>query len=324
MEIVTGYAEKIEGVVVKCCDGHRSSDLHAMIEDIDYVLKSLRIPVLNAMNPLKRDDFTRLENRLAKKLNKIAGESSEEIVTAIRNLIGDVDLQKPETIEQFVAGSKDLLKGMDKKIAKDVQPVLATGIDDMYRLTRQSQINQLFSQKRIKSKGDFSPFGARDEQVVDLLTRSQNVYVSHGVGNQIKNFNARSKDVLSDALRQGMSQKQVQKELLKEFGGNVASKEYWDVYSSAWLNKTRNWANLELFNEAGFEQYEILEAMDERTCPICLQMNGKTFSVRKQIGIMERVAENPDPDFLVEKTPWMTIRTDEDGNKIAGDRKSVV
>jgi SPP1 gp7 family putative phage head morphogenesis protein len=33
------------------------------------------------------------------------------------------------------------------------------------------------------------------------------------------------------------------------------------------------------YEEAGLDEYEILSAHDERTCPICSKMNGKHFKL---------------------------------------------
>ena len=33
------------------------------------------------------------------------------------------------------------------------------------------------------------------------------------------------------------------------------------------------------YEEAGLDEYEILSAQDERTCPICSKLNGKRFKL---------------------------------------------
>lgn len=44
------------------------------------------------------------------------------------------------------------------------------------------------------------------------------------------------------------------------------------------------------YEEAGLDEYEILSAHDERTCPICSKMNGKRFKIAEMV-----VGENAPP-----------------------------
>lgn len=308
----------------QCLTAHgveKISNYGTIIEEIDYVLKSLNVRVMKVLNPLDQADFVKLEARLARKLRVLSKNVRSESVKEITELIKKVDLSNPQTIRGFVKGSTEALKGLDKATAKELAPVLRESIKDMYTMTKKRQADELFSQKKIASKGKVSTFGTRDKQVVKLMNKNQAIYVKSGVRKQIDNFDERSKKIFSDALREGKTRKQVQKDLTKAFGNTVNDPKYWNIVASAQLNRARNWSNLEAFKQAGIDEYEVLAVMDERTSVVCKEMNGKTFSVARQINILESVAGNPDPDALVERTPWLTTRKNEDGNDIVGIRR---
>ena len=58
--------------------------------------------------------------------------------------------------------------------------------------------------------------------------------------------------------------------------------------------------------EAGIAEYEILAMGDERTCPICGEMNGKKFSVAQTREVIDKVLDIKDPEKFKEAMPWQT------------------
>jgi hypothetical protein len=58
--------------------------------------------------------------------------------------------------------------------------------------------------------------------------------------------------------------------------------------------------------EAGFTEYEILAMMDERTCAICGEMNGRVFSVSETRKVINSVLDIQDPKAFKAAMPWQS------------------
>ncbi len=309
-----------------CCNHHMDeiaflAESDRIIDEIDVILDGLRVPIEKALNPLKQRDFVRLEARLARKLRRAFKNSAGDDIKAIQKLIRQVNLNKPETIERFVRESSKALKGLERAVAKDLAPIMEAAIEDMYKTSKVAQINQLFSKKRIKSKGDIATFGTKDVTQVEILQQNQNIYIQEGYKTQISNFDVRSKKILSQAAEEGLDQRSTGRLLQNAFGNTVDNPKYWDMVGSSWMNRTRNISSLQTFDDGGFDEYEILAVVDERTSQICKQMNGKRFSIKKQLRIETKATEGEELDSLTKKTPWLTTRQGEDGDVTIGVKR---
>lgn len=309
---------------VKCCCSDDILAQFDMVDDIDYVLNQLGFnPIQKALNPHDLEDFKKYEARYVRALRAAYKGGSKDYIKELNAAIKKVDPSIPSTIEDFVKTSSKVLGEMSKETAKQVYPVLDASIEDMYTVSRQSQINILFDKGAINSRKEFSAFGTRDTQVVEMMTRNSQVFVQSGIENMTENFGFRAKDIIAQGLEEGWSRKTIASKLSNASEMTVENEQYWNVVGNNYANRSRNWANLEVFDEVGFEEYEVLAVMDERTSPICVQMNGKRFSIRKQIDIMERASKADSLEEYTSKLPWLTSRKGEDDNiEIGVQRKS--
>lgn len=296
-----------------CCPGHvkeieLEQDFGRIVNDIDYILDKLRVPVSKALNPLKQRDFVRWEAKVARKLKGAFRETGADEVKKVTSLIRQVDLARPETIERFVKQVSDELKGLERGVAKKVVPVLEVAIEDMYKASKVAAVDLMYARKLVDSKDQLKVFGSRDERAVELLNKHQHSFIKDGFADQIGTFNGRVRGVLSQGIEEGWTRDRITEKLMKSFGATVADESYWNVVSSAWMNRTRNWANLETMSQADIAEYEVLEMMDERTCPICKAMDGKRFSVKKQLSVLEKASESSSLDEMKTASPWLTTR----------------
>lgn len=312
-----------------CCQHHNeevfdfSKQLASVIAECNYVLNKLHVTVLKAANPFKRGEFVRYESDLISQLRKAFGKVAGDEVGKIKSLIKNVNLNKPETIEKFVKQTIEELRGLERGVAREIVPILEQSVREMYGLAKVAKVKELFNSGNLTGdKKKYDAFGGRDERVVDMIHKHQTYWVQEGVRNQIKNFDVRMRNALSEGLEKGWTSKDMGGELERLFGNTVNDPSYWNVVSSAWMNRTRNWSALEIMNEAGIERYVIIEAMDERTCPICENMNGKEFSVKKQINTLEKVANSEDSEDLRYMTPWLTTRKGDKDEVEIGYRRS--
>lgn len=97
-------------------------------------------------------------------------------------------------------------------------------------------------------------------------------------------------------------------EQLKENVGKVLGNshyEYWDIAASAMLVRARGFGNVFGMEEAQIKEYEIFAMLDEGTCQICKEMDGRRFAVAEAAKACRRVMEMTDPKEIKEAMPWM-------------------
>ena len=88
------------------------------------------------------------------------------------------------------------------------------------------------------------------------------------------------------------------------FADEIGSYKYWDVVASSALVRSRSFGAVAGMEEAGILDYEILAMGDERTCPICEEMNGKVFSVAVARDLINKVLDIDDPEAFKQALPW--------------------
>ena len=85
---------------------------------------------------------------------------------------------------------------------------------------------------------------------------------------------------LVDCVSRGVSKDELVKTLMETF--NVGYRKA-DRIARTELSYVQNKAAMNKYEEAGLDEYEILAAHDERTCPICGKMNGKRFKIKDMV-----------------------------------------
>lgn len=302
-------AEKLQQKVACAC----FSPAHQMLKDIDEVADHLEIDLLKAADPLNDRDYLKMEAKAVRKIQKAYKGASKKDLGKIKKAIKAIDPSKPSTIKKFVKVTNDVLETLPVKAAEEIAPVLEETTSDMYKATKKSQLGKMVDKGNLKRGHGLNPFGTRDEQVVEMLNKNNEIFINEGISTQIESFSARSHKLLEVGLEDGLSRKALTKQLNGAFGNTINNPHYWDIVGSSYMNRSRNWANLETFSEVGFEDYEILAILDERTSDVCKGLNGKRFSIKKQIQILEKASQSSDLGEFTSKLPWLSTRKGEDG-----------
>lgn len=314
------YAEGINKASL-CCISDEHILANEFLSEADEIFKALKVDVYKALDPLDQVDFLKLEARAVRSIQKAFKDLTKQENEYLKQLISRIDPEVPATIEEFVNFSKITLDSLPGKAASKLSPILTDIVLEMYMATRASKINDLFNKEILTTKGKINRFGTRDEQVVEMMNRNNRIFINEGVRATIDRFEVRSKKILSNALEQGVPRKQLAKQMNVAFGSTVNNEHYWNIVGSSYVNRSRNWANLEVFNELDIEEYEILAVLDERTSSVCRAMNGKRFSVQKQIKMLERATEAESLDEFTKKVPWLSTKKKEDGIIEVGIRR---
>ena len=83
-------------------------------------------------------------------------------------------------------------------------------------------------------------------------------------------------------------------------GGKVAA----DLGASLTTSRLVSLGFLSEAQKAGASKYQVDEVLDDRTCPVCEYMNGKTFDVDDQFGRIVQQLSAADPQALKDLAPW--------------------
>lgn len=88
-----------------------------------------------------------------------------------------------------------------------------------------------------------------------------------------------------------------------KYSGNIA--EYSRILTSNVANRVRNFSGLSAMNDAGLERYQIAAVRDRRTSEICIEMDGRIFTVNSGVGLMNRMNDAETPEELKAIHPWV-------------------
>lgn len=77
-----------------------------------------------------------------------------------------------------------------------------------------------------------------------------------------------------------------------------------DIGANLNTSKVINYGFLSQANKKKVTMYQVTEVLDDRTCPVCEIMHGRTFSVKPQLDLLGKVLASNDPEVAKELTPW--------------------
>lgn len=268
------------------------------LEAIGYILKYLFFPV---RKEVPHDKVLKLELKLSSKL------------------LGAWD-QKTRAVISQVA---ELLAGLDHRPTKeDMQVVLDLVADELG-----PRFGALTTEEVIKIVGEAYYLGRIETRRKDKLeapfdlpdVRAQKVLGEHAVYWVRSYYDAQLSDTMAGIIEEivvnqglgreegGKKLKEVLEEELKAKLGPAfqASDAYWRGLAAHITTRARVTGQMRSYEEADVEYYEILEMEDERTCPICREMNGKVFPVAQGRLLAEAILNAKTPEEVKELSPWV-------------------
>ncbi len=86
------------------------------------------------------------------------------------------------------------------------------------------------------------------------------------------------------------------------FAGNVNN--YTQIVSANVAQRARVYGSMLAFRDAGFQRYQFVAQLDERTSEICQEMNGRVFTVARGVQTVERAVAAATPEDFMEEHPW--------------------
>ena len=233
------------------------------------------------------DKQIRLERKLTSELIKNWREPySDALRELFRQIPAELSTEAAEIIMQRLAEALGQSFGSSQKVR------------DEFR----KYITQAYESGKSEFVTDYK-LSLPDIRAIDVLTKHNCYWLGE---HYVKHIGPKIAELTQDALRYGLGREELAKELRESFGGKVGGYKYWDIVSSAALVRSRSFGCISGMVEAGITEYEILAMGDERMCPICGEMNGKTFSVTETREVIDRTLGISSPDKFKEAMPWHT------------------
>ena len=87
-------------------------------------------------------------------------------------------------------------------------------------------------------------------------------------------------------------------------GWHGSQKQYFEGLAANAATTARVQGHMRSFIDLGVKKYEIMNPQDERTCPVCSMMNGKVFTVKQGMKVVEQEMAATNPDQVKEAHPW--------------------
>lgn len=145
---------------------------------------------------------------------------------------------------------------------------------------------------------------AVDNRAIKCIRDNACYWIGEFYGGQISGEVATT---LEEALTLGLDSSALAEHLKQNVGRVLGDShyEYWDVAASSMLVRARAFGNVFGLEQAQVKEYEIFAMLDEATCRICREMDGRRFEVAAAAATCRRVMEMTDPEEVKAALPWL-------------------
>lgn len=180
-------------------------------------------------------------------------------------------------------------------------------------------------------------FNVADEAAISALQEQQVFWLGQLYGEQISEGIAStvSETIVGAGQNRRVAGNLIQERLTEQLGhirtpggftGTAA--QYFEGVAANAATHARAFGQLTSMEEVGFDQFEIVNPRDSRTCPVCNHMDGKIFTVPQGRKQMEAVLDADNPDAVKAAHPWLPLKEIEKispnpGKQSAADSKAL-
>lgn len=241
---------------------------------------------------LKADPFTRLETSYVRAIaevfdNQVNGFTDE--TSRIFTSLGAA----PVTDRAFEAVKGVLHEQMGPELNRISEAEIREKVDKIWQFGKQEPL----------PIGLALTLGLKDQQAIEWLGNQDHFYVGKIFPSFEKDYVKYLKDL---SFEQGLGATEVAKRIKSDVGATLGNRlfEYERVVRTS-STRIRNWSRIYSYDELGVVEVEIVAMLDERSCEICKDLDGKTFTVKDVIDHIEKVIAAP-VDQLPALNPFPT------------------
>lgn len=285
-----------------CCGG---------VEAIDDIIRATyAVDISKALDPSNPDDFVRIVANLSRSIMRSTRATEAEILRkAINELDVDWASMTPAQRGRVVAAANTALEAIPAQIMPVVEKRLEVSASRTIRGTRtsvQATINSSLS----------TSLSLGDKEMVGHMTRNETLYITDEYARRRLAYSRQARAIVANGLEQGLGRDAIATTLHEVLGvkpGLRQSRNYWNVISAAFTNRTRTYGHLASYSQSGIERYLIEAVLDESTSEQCRFLHNKEFTVSKGLSLYSAAQELSNPEQIKELMPWPRTRRNEDG-----------
>ena len=279
----------------------------------------MRTTLFKEMTPLaKREALLRLHGIMmslpvakaaAKGKGKGKGPKADRLADLERKLTAELMGQWRETYSEAL---RDVAQIMPEELSGEAVDIISQRLADALgpsfgsspamRELIHDHVERAYKYGKLAFAMTGGDLSLRDMKAVDVLTRHDCFWIGEHYGSHV---GPRVSELAREALDQGLGRQALAGMLRQELGKvGPNGYTYWDVVASSALVRARSFGSISGMSDAGITEYEILAMDDERMCPICGEMDGRTFSVAAAKATIDAAIGLSSPDAFKAAMPW--------------------
>lgn len=296
----------------------RGCGLATALGDLDWIdrvlLGKARVPSVLAQDGFIRA-VLREANLLKKEVGVVAG--SGEFRRLMLRATG-IDWRGATASERdrAIAELSNLIQGMPSGFLPGVEVVL----DEQGRRVVQDAHRTLG--KKFKRFSVDPVFALKNEKAIRAIRDTTSIFFSPEYERQANRFTRRAQDTVAQGLEEGLGRRGIARELRREFNAAAIHENYWETVAAVHVNRARSFSSVATYAENGVTQYEIVAVGDDRTTLICLDLDGKIFSVESALNSFDALEDANSLEVVRDQVmPFLRVRGSEivlpDGTRTA-------
>lgn len=269
------------------------------------------VDLRKALDPTDPDDFDRIVGRLASAMTRATRETEAKVLRAAINAL-DVDWpnltarQRSEVVRASRAALVPVVGQILPAITERITIEGSRTVRGVRRVVR-----------RDLGVSIATSLQQRDQRILRHAVSSQSHFIRDEYGRRRIGYSAKARSIVANGLEQGLGRDAIAANLEAALGveaGLRRSSQYWQVIASAFANRSRTYAQLASYEEAGIAQYVFEAVLDEVTTDQCRFMHGRVFNVQSALSKYDAVAVS-DPGSVVDLQPWIRTGRNDDGDR---------
>lgn len=211
-------------------------------------------PADRADDPMSLAWIVRREVATMKALRKALDPTGKAVFDRLMKLVNSVDW---ETVDPKVG------MAVVGQLTHNVEQVAAAFATKGGPIVGKAAAGVYGDIRRLVSGKPSLAFDALDKAAIKWIQADPNWWIKEAFGPKLS---AAIQQQAEHALIEGLGRKEMAGLMEARLGGMYTDYRYWDVLSSATLNRSRAWGAVRSWDEDGFETYEWVAVGDERMC----------------------------------------------------------
>jgi len=252
-------------------------------------------------------------------ISEVAKAFNSSISSAARSLNSDLsslnETSSLEQVQELILTS--LLRRWEENFSERVVPIAQSHLESIYGYYRSRE--DIFTDARgFDKKQSFfdipeSVFSTIDFAAIEYLQNIDSIWLGKFITDEdtINRINL----WVQDAFENGevpVANNQNTERFIQAFEDQVGL-ESWKIRRiiETTVNKARSYSSVMYIDQAGIQQFEVVEIIDSKTCDYCRHMNGMILEVQTAVENLQRLVDQPVQN-ISEITPFATtIRINE-------------